>query len=458
MNPRYQRGAVPSSDSDFSSAPPSVRDNSSSSSGSTVPSSTPSSNFHSKKLGKENQKPVDPRATVDTYRSTTESIQEFHDTYPAECFQQPLIHDATPADPQQFGLLFPSSRSFIIKHDESSVDSHMNLRFDTLLTGRSGRRDRKVTLFYLRMYDLASRHFAVRRYGRDCGREVCHSKRKYQSEVAQRPVLQRGMSKALQSFRGKQDMQAIQSLKRQDSACSSSDEDEPKVTKDGKTETNTCILEFSNYAHVDVSRKGVKASKKYDFEYWGSKYSWRRTIRKDGSNDATVFTLVNTADGATMASIAPLEDDSVSDRDQALGRFVPACEFSFNVPDKEMRRSSFADLADVIVSTGLMALVDDCLKRKTPKVKKTVSFALPVPSKTPMKLNLEYIGPKRMYEELFNRQPSTPKSRPSSIIGESRPTAGRSYTAPVQPTRQTPIRAYTSPDPSQYSPKPLRAY
>src|SRR5690606_23080326 len=139
MNPRYQRGAKPSSDSDFSSAPSSVRNDSSSSSKSTVPSSVPSSNFYSKKPEKESPEPVDPRATVDTYRSTSESVHEFHDPYPAECFQQPLIHDATPADPQQFGLLFPSSRSFIIKHDESSVDSHMNLRFDTLVTGRPGR-------------------------------------------------------------------------------------------------------------------------------------------------------------------------------------------------------------------------------------------------------------------------------------------------------------------------------
>lgn len=339
MYTRYQRGSEPS-DSDFSSATPSVRDNNSSSSGSTVPSSTPSSNFQKKQ--------EDPKATFDTYRSTTESVQDnFVDTYPAECFQQPLVCDATSADPQQFGMLFPSSRSFIIKHDESSIDGHMNLRFDATITGRPGRRDRKITLFYLRMYDLATRHFAVRRYGRDCGREVCHTKRKYQSAAAQRPALQRGMSKALQSFRGKQDMDLIQTLKRQDSAnSSSSDEDEPKTTKDGQTETNTCVLEFSNYAHVDVSRKGVKASKKYDFEYWGKKYSWRRTIRKDGTNDATVFTLVNVMDGNTMASISPLEDDSISERDQSLGRFVPACEFSFNVSEKEMRRSSFADLAE----------------------------------------------------------------------------------------------------------------
>ncbi|KFY23413.1 hypothetical protein V491_02555, partial [Pseudogymnoascus sp. VKM F-3775] len=48
----------------------------------------------------------------------------------------------------------------------------------------------------------------------------------------------------------------------------------PLSKKKGKT--NTTHLEFSNYAHVDLTRRGSAGGKHWDFEYWGVPYSWKR--------------------------------------------------------------------------------------------------------------------------------------------------------------------------------------
>lgn len=62
------------------------------------------------------------------------------------------------------------------------------------------------------------------------------------------------------------------------------------------------------------------------------------------------------------------------------------------------------------MATGLTALVDDCIKRKFHK-KKTVQLVLPVPmAKSPMKMKMEYVGPKRLIDEVFNRRPSLSRS------------------------------------------------
>lgn len=81
------------------------------------------------------------------------------------------------------------------------------------------------------------------------------------------------------------------------------------------------------------------------------------------------------------------------------------------------------------MTTGLVALVDDCIKRKYHN-KKTVQLVLPTAGKQALKMNMEYIGPKRLIEEIFNR----------------RPAVSRSHTAPQRSTPltpQPPSRAFT---------------
>jgi hypothetical protein len=51
-----------------------------------------------------------------------------------------------------------------------------------------------------------------------------------------------------------------------------------KAKKRQPEPTNTIKLEFSNYARVDVTRRGGGATaghRRYEFEWWGHRYSWR---------------------------------------------------------------------------------------------------------------------------------------------------------------------------------------
>lgn len=59
----------------------------------------------------------------------------------------------------------------------------------------------------------------------------------------------------------------------------------------------------------------------------------------------------------------------------------------------------------VVIATGLMALVDDCIKRRFHS-KQTTQMHIPLLRNTSFKMaNLEYIGPKRLIDEVFNRKP-----------------------------------------------------
>jgi hypothetical protein len=53
----------------------------------------------------------------------------------------------------------------------------------------------------------------------------------------------------------------------------------------------------------------------------------------------------------------------------------------------------------IVVSTGLMALVDDCIKRRFHQ-KQSTQLHIPLVRN---KLHLDYIGPKQLIDEIFNR-------------------------------------------------------
>lgn len=69
-------------------------------------------------------------------------------------------------------------------------------------------------------------------------------------------------------------------------------------------------------------------------------------------------------------------------------------------------RSAKLTSPSVIISTGLIALVDDSIQRRWHR-KRGMQLTLPMPMKAPFKLNLDYIGPKRLIDEVFNRRGNT---------------------------------------------------
>lgn len=279
---------------------------------------------------------LDPRASVATYASTVPSEDDFEEE--TEFYHVPEDDDerfettAIPSTPPDFAKYFPSTRRLNIKHDDATMDGNMNLRVDTEIRGPDGHR-MDLTLFHLRMHDLRSREFSLRRYCRDSGREVCHSSRKYaKPTAARRPGFHRSMSNAL-TFRSKSETKtpANTSFKRHDSGYGSSFDEEMAVetTRQPSTIpllTNSIHLEFSNYAHVDVSRRGVKASKRYEFEYWGTNYTWKRVARRTGSFNETSYHLINTETSHPVAHIVPATLTVAESREEdAKGGWVPPC-------------------------------------------------------------------------------------------------------------------------------------
>ncbi|KAK2760185.1 hypothetical protein FQN54_002252 [Arachnomyces sp. PD_36] len=268
---------------------------------------------------------VDARDSTETYASTIPSFEDLSQKPQFEVVNdryEIFPSDAVPSTPSTFGDLFPSTRRLQIRHDDTTIDGNMNLRIDTLAP-LQGCQLREVTLFHLRMHDLRNRKFSLRRYCRDSGQEVCHSSRKYQQPTAdKRSSLQRSLSTVLSSLRPRSEPSSPTSpnLKRQDSGYKSGSEenyfdidrvdedwdgDESDDSSRDSIPTPTTQLEFSNYAHVDVTRRGTKSSKRYEYEYWCTKYQWKRVSRKDGGFHEISYHLINTTTSKSVAHIIP---------------------------------------------------------------------------------------------------------------------------------------------------------
>ncbi|KAI4174240.1 MAG: hypothetical protein LQ343_002378 [Gyalolechia ehrenbergii] len=368
----------------------------------------------------------DARSLAETYASTVPSTEDLDEGLPPfdlpEFYHEPIMSTAVPSTPHEFAECFPSGRKLLIRHDDSTLDGNMNLRVDTEIR-EPGQHRLDLTLFHLRMHGLKNREFSLRRYCRDSGREVCHSTRKYTKPAAiSRPSLQRSMSSALSSLRGKSDSKTVTkaSLKRQDSGYDSmSDEDisEEAVKQSPKNRsiqlpTNTTQLEFSNYAHLDVKRRGAKTSKRYEFEYWGTHYSWKRVAVRVGQFKEVSYHLVDTDTTATVAHIVPATmTTSESQEEEARGGWVPPCMMW--ISDAKIL-CGLTDVADVIVATGLIALVDDSIKSKFHQ-KNKAQMSVPALMKSPRMMNMEYVGPKQLIDEIFHRRGTTVTRRPTLL-------------------------------------------
>lgn len=61
-----------------------------------------------------------------------------------------------------------------------------------------------------------------------------------------------------------------------------------------------------------------------------------------------------------------------------------------------------------------MALVDDSIKSKFHQ-KSGVGMSVPSLVKTPLKMNMEYVGPKQLIDEIFHRRGTTATRRPTPL-------------------------------------------
>lgn len=285
-----------------------------------------------------------PRLSSETCASTTSSVDDRSDDLPPfellEFSHYPsdsLPATALTSSPEEFAEYFPSTQMLSIRHDDTTIDGNMNLRIYTEAQTQDGQKV-DLQLFHLRMHDLKRRDFSLRRYSRDSGREVCHTSRKYtKSTVMRRPGLQRSMSNAFSSLRSKSENETstIMSLKRNDSGYGSLHEDDTEeyVASDSQRPsssmplpTDTILLEFSNYAHLGVRRRGSKTCKRYEVEYWGTKYAWKRAVVRSSHFEEVSYHLINTKTSDPLAHIiqVPLDESERQD-ETAKGGWVPPC-------------------------------------------------------------------------------------------------------------------------------------
>ncbi|SPJ85860.1 uncharacterized protein FTOL_11643 [Fusarium torulosum] len=286
-----------------------------------------------------------------------------------------------PSTPQDFSRLFPSLDRLVVRHDDCTSDGNMNLRVDTVVPFGHSRRTLAVQLFHLRMHDLVRREFSLRRYCRDSGREVCNSKRTYApapngTVAAARPAIQRSMSSAMRTMTTPfhRPTSSTSSIFKHGNATSASDnasvwsgshhtdksESQTPKPKARMVPTNRIKLEFSNYARVDIARRGGRTNKRYEFEWWGHAYAWKRVI--DKNLNVVSFHLVRDGHGTPVAHIVPemRSPNQVLD-DEMAGAWVTPCYIW--ISDNSII-DAITDVADVIISTGLISLVDDCIKER----------------------------------------------------------------------------------------------
>ncbi|KAL4976564.1 hypothetical protein BDW66DRAFT_50557 [Aspergillus desertorum] len=276
--------------------------------------------------------------------------------------------DVIPSTSSSFAKLFPSCRRLLIRHDDQTDDGNMQLRVDTRVPHRGGYQQ-DVILFHLRMYDLFTRKFSFRRYCRDSGREVCHSERRaVSSTFVKAPMLQRSWSSVVASLRpgsnGHGPLSRAHHKRRGSEQSGFSEDGVVSGINRPAALADSIMLEFSNYAHVELKRRGTGRMKRYEYEYWATKYQWRRKSRREGDQRVVSFHLVDMRTAKNVAHIIPeILSPQEAIEEEAKGGWIPPS--SMWISDVAAYKSMH-DVADVIVATGLIALVDDCIRNRWP--------------------------------------------------------------------------------------------
>ncbi|KAL4937983.1 hypothetical protein BDV06DRAFT_64404 [Aspergillus oleicola] len=344
---------------------------------------------------------IDPKDSASTFGTDT-STDEVDEEPPlfevTDRKRDMFLADVIPSSSSTFGKLFPSCRRLLIRHDDATLDGNMNLRVDTMVPHRAGYQQ-DVIIFHLRMYDLFTRKFSFRRYCRESGREVCHSERKAISSNDKPPMRQRSWTSLLAGLRpgssGHGPLSGAQH-KRRGSEQSGFYEDEIIGSKGSVDRpaalADSIMLEFSNYAHVEVKRRTAGISRRYEYEYWGTKYQWRRESRREGDLREVSYHLVNMRTSKRVAHIVPeILTPMEAIEEESKGGWIPPS--SMWISDVSAYRDMH-DVADVIVATGLMVLVDDCIRRRWHRSGPS-QFILPMRS--------SLSRPKRLIDEVFHR-------------------------------------------------------
>jgi hypothetical protein len=303
---------------------------------STPPSEAPAWSTGPSQLGRSDLSLTSTTPTDDDLGPNERSSASF-EVYPYR--DEVYIPEALPSTPRDFQHLFQTAKSISIRHDDSAFDGNMNLRLDTLMDRKDGTR-LPVTLFYFRMHDLKSRNFSIRRYSRDSGREVCHSIDKPELPPStKKAMLSRSLTSAWATITRQNSLSSGSS--KSSRGCSDDfypdeelDDDTAPSDAPKNNPQDLIPIEFSNYAHVEIKRRGRDSKRRYTFEYWGHRYYWKRQTIKTGSFVETSLHLFREGQEIPMAHIFPhVLTASQRQEEKLKGGWVPPSSLWINSKD-----------------------------------------------------------------------------------------------------------------------------
>lgn len=315
------------------------------------------------------------------------------------------------SNPSNFGDYFPSERQLLVRLDDVYTgDGYLNLRVDTEIIEAG--RPIHLKLFHVKICDLESREFSIRRYEGSSGREVCHTTRGRKDWRSPRDLLPGYTNDHKQpSFhRVLEDSRAYSSAhrRRASSVASASssrasslrsvpeesdiqdqistheeDSDEFVAKLRGETlSTEKIKLEFGDYARVNMSRKKRNISR-YNFEYWGDHYRWRRKVSFKNGIGQVHFHLRRKGNRKTIAHIVQMRGPQYQGKDaEWAGHWIPPC--LMQIADETVI-NNLSDIADVLVCIGLVALIDSCIPTRSSTRRKRALPTFPGP-------NVDYLG------------------------------------------------------------------
>ena len=262
-----------------------------------------------------NEQPTVPSSTRSPSDSMSESTQD-------ALVDDPWMWRITPSTPKNFSRLFPSNETLSLHLDGRNYDN-MNLCVATSTCGGTGP---YVQLFCLKMDDIKKREFSLLRYHRNSGRKVCSTSRIYRKHVRKRTRFRRSISSSLSSIHSLSSGRTRSTSSQKSSRCGSqSGADSEDFYSDSVPAYGSAVLNrssspeptnqinmiFSNYTQVELSRKGAGKRKRYGFEYWGTRYQWKRTKKEGPSGTWLSYSLFQ---GFTQSSLAQIRVQPVAEK------------------------------------------------------------------------------------------------------------------------------------------------
>ena len=82
-------------------------------------------------------------------------------------------------------------------------------------------------------------------------------------------------------------------------------------------------------------------------------------------------------------------------------------------------RSTVLMLSSVIMASGLVALIDDCINRRWHQ-KSHMQMMVPKFPTAPFRLNTEYVGPKRLMDDILRGREKSTCRRPCRLRNRTR--------------------------------------